>query len=117
MNYETEKSFCFGLFSEMVEKKKKDPFFEDVQKWIKGLSDGTYGHQIETSTMRGIQLLKPQKGFLLCDMIIPHWLVGKKNDTFKQCESKLFQSTSFKVTCCISFIDTPSITVEITFKQ
>ncbi|KAG2379837.1 hypothetical protein LR48_Vigan406s017900 [Vigna angularis] len=54
----------------MVEKEKKDPCFEDVQKWIKGLSDGTYGHQIETSTTRGIQLLKAQRGFLLCDMII-----------------------------------------------
>jgi len=65
----------------MIEKEKKNRCFEDVQKWIKGLSDGTYGNQIETSTTKGLRLVKAHKGFLLCDMIIHTGLLVIKHSS------------------------------------
>ncbi|QCE02037.1 uncharacterized protein LOC114167105 [Vigna unguiculata] len=64
----------------MIEKEKKNRCFEDVQKWIKGLSDGTYGNQIETSTTKGLRLVKAHKGFLLCDMIIHTGLLDESGN-------------------------------------
>ena len=48
----------------------EDHNIEAIQKWIKDLSDETNGHEVETSSTRGIRFVKAHKGFFLCDMII-----------------------------------------------
>ncbi|KAK7389562.1 hypothetical protein VNO78_24707 [Psophocarpus tetragonolobus] len=48
----------------------EDGSVEEVRLRIKGLSDGTIGHEIETCSATAIRLLKAEKGFLLCDLII-----------------------------------------------
>ncbi|CAJ1951125.1 unnamed protein product [Sphenostylis stenocarpa] len=61
----------------MVEKEMEDPCLEVLRKWIKSLSDGTSGQEVETSATRGIRLVKAHKGFILCDMIIHSGLLDK----------------------------------------
>lgn len=67
---ETQKVSVSLWFVGMVEKEMEDPSLEVIRKWIKGLSDGTKGQQLETSTTKGIRLVKAHKGFILCDLII-----------------------------------------------
>lgn len=54
----------------MVEKEMEEYFLEVTKKWIKHLAEGTSCHEIETSTLKGIQFVKAHKGFLVCDFII-----------------------------------------------
>jgi len=59
----------------MVEKEKEDPSVEVIHKWIKGMSDGTYGYEVETSSIRGLVFVKAHKGFFLSSMIIHNGLL------------------------------------------
>ncbi|KAH1084933.1 hypothetical protein AAZX31_07G017100 [Glycine max] len=88
----------------MVEKEMEDPSLEVIRKWIKGLSDGTYGQEF-TSTTRVIRLVKAHKGFILCDLIIHSGLLDENGNWHVSAIATLVDIiasfTSYSVTSCL----------------
>ncbi|KAH1237896.1 hypothetical protein GmHk_08G022690 [Glycine max] len=107
----------------MVEKEMEDPSLEVIQKWIKGLSDGTKGQQLETSTTKGIRLVKAHKGFILCDLIIHSGLLDENGNWHASAITTLVDMlasfASYSITSChqvtldlsISFYSTAKVQV------
>ncbi|KAK7294212.1 hypothetical protein RJT34_17099 [Clitoria ternatea] len=52
------------------EEEMKDSSLEVIVKRIQDLANGTVGHEVETSTTRGIRVVKAHIGFILCHFII-----------------------------------------------
>ncbi|KAI4329234.1 hypothetical protein L6164_021521 [Bauhinia variegata] len=46
-------------------------------EWLRGLSDGVAGNQIEIIPVKGIRQVKAHTGYLLCDFIIPDSLADE----------------------------------------
>ncbi|KAL5176413.1 hypothetical protein HKD37_08G022364 [Glycine soja] len=88
----------------MVEKEMEDPSLDVIQKWIKGLSDGTKGQQLETSTTKGIRLVKAHKGFILCDLIIHSGLLDENGNWHASAITTLVDMlasfASYSITSC-----------------
>ncbi|KAG5008721.1 hypothetical protein JHK87_017236 [Glycine soja] len=82
----------------------EDPSLEVIRKWIKGLSDGTYGQEF-TSTTRVIRLVKAHKGFILCDLIIHSGLLDENGNWHVSAIATLVDIiasfTSYSVTSCL----------------
>ncbi|KAG5026026.1 hypothetical protein AAZX31_08G201400 [Glycine max] len=109
----------------MVEKEMEDPSLDVIQKWIKGLSDGTKGQQLETSTTKGIRLVKAHKGFILCDLIIHSGLLDENGNWHASAITTLVDMlasfASYSITSChqvtldlsISFYSTAKVQEEV----
>lgn len=65
-------------FMGMSEKEMEDSSLQKRLKlWLRGLSNGTIGHEVEAVITKHTRVVKVHKGFLLCDFTIHHGLTVK----------------------------------------
>ena len=52
---------------------------EILENRIKRLSKGEVGHEVDTEALKGLELVKLHKGFLLCEFLV-HYGVSVSNE-------------------------------------
>ncbi|KAI4355618.1 hypothetical protein L6164_004373 [Bauhinia variegata] len=53
---------------------------QESVKWLRGLSDGVAGREIEKIVTKGIRQVKAHRGYLLCDFIVPNSLADENGN-------------------------------------
>ena len=51
--------------------KMEDGALQISLKWLEGLSKGIISHDLEELTLKGLQILQGQKGFIRCNFVVP----------------------------------------------
>lgn len=50
---------------------EEDAVLEKSLKWLRDLSKGNIGHELEALTLEGLQIVRAQKGSIRCNFVVP----------------------------------------------